>query len=64
VAGRPPTPISGVGRASLEAALNPVPGPWIYYVLADEQGNHFFTESAQEFQRAKRECAAKGLGCG
>lgn len=64
VAGLPPTPIAAVGRASLEAALNPAPGPWIYYVLADEQGNHFFTESAQEFQRAKRECAAKGLGCG
>ena len=64
VAGLPPTPIAGAGRASLEAALNPEPGPWIYYVLADEQGNHFFTESAQEFQRAKQECAAKGLGCG
>ena len=64
VPGLPPTPIAGVGRASLEAALNPEDGPWIYYVLADEEGNHFFTESAQEFQRAKRECAAKGLGCG
>ena len=63
-AGLPPTPIAVAGRASLEAALNPEPGPWIYYVLADEQGNHFFTESAREFQRAKQECAEKGLGCG
>ena len=64
IPGLPPTPIAAIGRASLEAALNPEPGPWIYYVLADEEGNHFFTESAQEFQRAKRECARKGLGCG
>jgi len=64
VGGIPPTPIAAPGQASLEAALNPVDGPWIYYVLQDEQGNHFFTESFQAFNRAKRECAAKGLGCG
>ena len=64
IAGLPPTPIAAAGRASLEAALNPEPGPWIYYVLADEAGNHFFTDSAQEFARAKQECEDKGLGCG
>jgi UPF0755 protein len=64
VAGLPPTPIASPGRASIEAALNPAEGPWIYYVLQDEDGNHFFTDSAREFERAKAECAAKDLGCG
>ena len=64
IAGLPPTPIAAAGRASLEAALNPEPGPWIYYVLQDEQGNHFFTDSAREFERAKAECARLDLGCG
>ncbi|MFP5320760.1 MAG: endolytic transglycosylase MltG [Acidimicrobiia bacterium] len=64
IAGLPPTPIAAPGQASLEGALNPVDGPWIYYVLQDEQGNHFFTESFQEFNRAKAECARQGLGCG
>ena len=64
VAGIPPTPIAAPGQASLEGALNPADGPWIYYVLQDEQGNHLFTDSFQEFNRAKQECARKGLGCG
>lgn len=62
--GLPPTPISNPGEASLEAALSPAVGPWIYYVLEDEEGNHFFTESAAEFAAAKARCEARGLGCG
>ena len=64
VRGLPPTPIASPGRASIEAALNPAEGPWIYYVLADEEGNHFFTESNSEFLQAKARCEAAGLGCG
>jgi UPF0755 protein len=64
VGGIPPTPIAAPGMASLRAALEPTDGNWIYYVLQDEQGNHFFTESFQEFNRMKAECARKGLGCG
>ena len=33
VKGLPPTPIASPGRASIEAALHPADGPWIYYVL-------------------------------
>jgi UPF0755 protein len=64
VAGIPPTPIAAPGQASLEGALNPEEGNWIYYVLQDEQGNHFFTDSFSEFNQAKAECARLGLGCG
>ena len=63
-AGLPPTPIAAPGRASIEAALNPADGPWIYYVLEDAEGNHFFTDSDREFLAAKARCRDAGLGCG
>lgn len=53
VAGLPPTPIGAPGRASLEAAANPAAGPWLYYVLADCEGHHAFSESYDEFLRNK-----------
>lgn len=62
--GLTPTPISNPGEASLEAALSPAIGPWIYYVLEDAEGHHFFTDSAAEFAAAKAQCEARGLGCG
>ncbi|HEX4869069.1 MAG TPA: endolytic transglycosylase MltG [Acidimicrobiales bacterium] len=62
--GLPPTPIASPGRASIEAALNPADGPWIYYVLEDADGNHFFTDSNSEFIAAKKRCKDAGLGCG
>ncbi len=64
VAGLPPTPIAAPGRASIHAALNPADGPWIYYVLEDAEGNHFFTESDSEFLAAKERCRQNDLGCG
>jgi UPF0755 protein len=64
IAGLPPTPIASPGRASIEAALNPAEGPWIYYVLEDSDGNHFFTDSSSEFIAAKERCRENGLGCG
>jgi UPF0755 protein len=63
-AGLPPTPIASPGRASIEAALAPAEGPWLYYVLADADGRHAFTDDYDEFVRLKEECAQKGLGCG
>jgi UPF0755 protein len=55
-----PTPIAIPGRASLEAALNPEPGPWLYYVLKDER-THAFSESYDQFLRDKREAERRGL---
>jgi len=60
-AGLPPTPISASGRASLAGAVNPTPGPWLFYVLADRNGRHAFTDNDAEFQRLVRESRAKGL---
>jgi UPF0755 protein len=51
--GLPPTPIGAPGSASLEAALNPADGTWLYYVLADCEGNHAFSTSYDEFLQNK-----------
>ena len=59
--GLPPGPIASPGRASLEAAFSPVPGPWLYYVLSDENGRHTFATTSEEFGRALAEARAKGL---
>jgi len=59
--GLPPTPISSPGRASLNAALNPEPGTWKWYVLVDTDGRHFFTDNFGEFERAVAEARANGI---
>ncbi len=64
--GLPPTPIASPGRASIEAALNPAGGDWLYYVLDAEadDGSHLFTADYDEFVEARQRCADAGLGCG
>ncbi|HZG94673.1 MAG TPA: endolytic transglycosylase MltG, partial [Mycobacteriales bacterium] len=48
--GLPPGPIASPGRASIEAALAPADGPWLYYVVTDAKtGKHTFTASYEEF---------------
>ena len=67
IVGLPPTPIAAPGRSSLEAAVAPVSGAWMYYVRTDEggvMGAHTFAVSAAEFDVARRVCVQKDLGCG
>jgi UPF0755 protein len=59
--GLPPGPIAGAGKASLEAALSPSPGTWIYYVLIEENGKHAFATTDAEFARYLAEAKRKGL---
>lgn len=59
--GLPPTPISSPGRAALAAALDPAEGDWLYYVLADADGRHFFTADYDEFLEQKAASEAAGL---
>lgn len=59
--GLPPTPIAAPGRAALAAALNPEAGPWLYYVLASEDGSHFFTDDYDEFIAQRDKSRAEGL---
>lgn len=64
VPGLPPTPISNPGADSLEAAVNPAAGDWLYYVNGDAEGNLFFTSSPSEFEVAKQKCHVNGWNCG
>ncbi|MGI9608128.1 MAG: endolytic transglycosylase MltG [Acidimicrobiales bacterium] len=57
----PPTPIASPGEASIRAALAPESGEWMYYVLADAEGNHTFAVTDAEFAEAKRLCQERGL---
>ncbi|WP_370325050.1 endolytic transglycosylase MltG [Euzebya sp.] len=51
--GLPPTPISGVGRASLEAAAGPADTGFYYYVVENpETGEHRFSETLEEHNQA------------
>jgi|WetSurMetagenome_2_1015567.scaffolds.fasta_scaffold19826_3 UPF0755 protein len=52
--GLPPTPICNPGVAALQAALEPAKVDYLYYVLEDNDGNHFFTASYDEFLQAKQ----------
>jgi UPF0755 protein len=61
VAGLPPTPIAVPGRASLQAAVAPAAGQWMYYVLSDEAGHHTFTDTYDQFLEAKAHCQEIGL---
>jgi UPF0755 protein len=61
VKGLPPTPIASPGLAAIDAALHPTPGNWLYYVLQDRSGRHFFTADRDAFNAAKAHCQAAGL---
>jgi UPF0755 protein len=53
--GLPPTPIANPGLASIQAALAPGKGKWLYYVVIDGQGHHAFTASYDEFLKLKQQ---------
>ena len=61
VAGLPPTPIASVTVKSLEAAQNPAPVPYLYYVLIDRNGKHAFATTQQEHDLNVEEARKKGL---
>ncbi|MFU8891502.1 MAG: endolytic transglycosylase MltG [Anaerosomatales bacterium] len=52
-AGLPPGPICSPGLASLKAAASPADTNYVFYVLTDQDGSHTFTETYEEFLRAK-----------
>lgn len=59
--GLPPTPINSPGRASIEAALNPAPGDWLFYVLYETDGTHYFSRTQAEHERATADARARGV---
>jgi UPF0755 protein len=61
IKGLPPTPIAAPGQASLEAALNPEPGPWLYYVVTETDGHHSFANTLSEHNANIRKAEANGV---
>ena len=56
--GLPPTPIAMPGKASIEAALNPKPTDYLYFV-AKGGGAHYFSRTLDEHNQAVREFILK-----
>jgi UPF0755 protein len=61
VSGLPPGPIASPGKASLEAALDPAAGTWLYYVLINPDGEHGFATTAAQFDQLVAEARSRGL---
>tara|TARA_B100000427_G_scaffold241866_1_gene204805 strand:- start:494 stop:1480 length:987 start_codon:yes stop_codon:yes gene_type:complete len=51
IKGLPPSPIGLVSRSSIEAALNPTEGSFLYFVSKGD-GTHFFSSTLEEHNRA------------
>jgi UPF0755 protein len=61
VKGLPPTPIAAPGAASLEAALNPEAGPWLFYVKFQADGTHAFATTLAEHNRNIADAKRRGI---
>ena len=59
--GLPPTPIAAPGKASLMAALNPTPGPWLYFVVVDPSGKAAFATTFADQTKNIQLAHSRGL---
>lgn len=58
--GLPPTPISSPGTKALEAAANPEPGNWLYFVVCEKDGTSCFAEDIDGHEANKAKAKANG----
>ena len=49
------------GRASLEAALNPTEGKWLYYVVTEADGRSSFANTFRQHKANIALAAKRGL---
>ncbi|MBM9466989.1 endolytic transglycosylase MltG [Nakamurella leprariae] len=59
--GLPPTPISSPGPDALAAAMDPLPGPWLFFVKIDETGASCFSVTVQEHEACVERARANGV---
>lgn len=60
-AGLPPTPISNPGMNAINAALNPTPGAWLYFVKASKDGHSAFAVTLAEHDANVARAKAAGV---
>jgi UPF0755 protein len=60
VAGLPPTPIAAAGREAIAAALDPEPGPWLYFVRCQSDGTSCFAETLDDHNANVRAARQNG----
>jgi UPF0755 protein len=60
--GLPPAPINSPGEAAFIGALDPTPGPWLYFVVIDKDGRSAFATTAEEFARLREKYRKDVLG--
>lgn len=61
-AGLPPTPICFPSAASLDAALHPAPGNWLYFVLVSRDGTEAFSDTYAGQLANEQLARSRGLG--
>jgi UPF0755 protein len=62
-AGLPPTAISNPGIPSLQAAMNPTPTTYLYWVEINPDGKMGYASTSSGFAQLQTECRQAGLGC-
>jgi UPF0755 protein len=60
--GLTPTPICFPSKASLQAALAPTPGNWLYFVVVSKDGTEAFSNTFAGQQANERLARSRGLG--
>lgn len=61
IQGLPPTPIAAMGEAAIQAALEPAPGTFLFYVVVDKDGRHAFANTGAEHQKNIEKARANGV---
>jgi UPF0755 protein len=59
--GLPASPIGSPSAAAIAAALNPEPGPWLYFVKCQRDGASCFSVTRGEHDAAVRDAVARGV---
>ncbi len=59
--GLPPSPIGTPSTDALDAAMNPEPGPWRYFVKCQTDGTSCFSVSIEEHRAAVSDARARGI---
>jgi len=60
--GLTPTPICFPSKASLQAALAPTPGKWLYFVVVSNDGTEAFSDTFAGQQANEKLAQSRGLG--